>query len=97
MGKNQKHSIDFKLEVVGKYKKGICGYKKLAREFSLSRDTVRGWCLNPRLQSATQMAKKNKTNDDKDLEYYRTAAIFWEQYARNIEAELARQGKKNSF
>ena len=94
MGKNQKHSIDFKLEVVGKYKKGICGYKKLAREFNLSRDTVRGWCLNPRLQSATQMAKKNKTNDDKDLEYYRTAAIFWEQYARNIEAELARQGKK---
>lgn len=94
MGNNQKHSIDFKLEVVGKYKKGICGYKKLAREFNLSRDTVRGWCLNPKLQSATQMAKKNKINNDKDLEYYRTAAIFWEQYAKNIETELAKQGKK---
>ena len=43
------------------------------------------------------MAKKNKINDDKDLEYYKTAANFWEQYAKNIEAELAKQGKKNSF
>ena len=82
---------------MGKYKQGICGYKKLAREFNLSRDTVRAWCLDPKLQSATQMAKKNKINDDKDLEYYKTAAIFWEQYAKNIEAELAKQGKKTPF
>ena len=94
MGNNQKYSIDFKLQVVGKYNQGVCGYKKLAREFNLSRDTVRDWCLNPKLQTATQMAKKNKINDDKDLEYYKTAAIFWEQYAKNIEAELAKQGKK---
>ena len=53
--------------------------------------------FSPKLQSATQMAKKNKINDDKDLEYYKTAAIFWEQYAKNIEAELAKQGKKQSF
>ena len=94
MGKNQIYNIDFKLQVVGKYEQGKCGYKRLAREFNLSRDTVRSWCLNPKLHSATEMAKKNKINDDKDLEYYRTAAIFWEQYARNIEAELAKQGKK---
>lgn len=94
MGNNQKYSIDFKLLVVGKYKQGTCGYKKLEREFNLDRNTVRDWCLNPRLQVATEMAKKNKINDDKDLEYYKTAAIFWEQYAKNIEAELAKQGKK---
>ena len=95
MGNNQKYSIDFKLLVVGKYKQGVCGYKKLAREFNLSRDTVRGWCLNPKLQTATEMAKKTKiNNNEKDLEYYKTAAIFWEQYAKNIEAELAKQGKK---
>lgn len=95
MGNNQKYSIDFKLQVVGKYKQGVCGYKKLAREFNLSRDTVRGWCLNPKLQTATEMAKKTKiNNNEKDLEYYKTAAIFWEQYAKNIEAELAKQGKK---
>lgn len=41
MGNNQKYTIDLKLQVVGKYKQGICGYKKLAREFNLSRDTVR--------------------------------------------------------
>ena len=94
MGKKQIYGIDFKLQVVGKYERGTCGYKKLAREFSLSRDTVRDWCLNPKLHSATEMAKKKNINDDKDLEYYRTAAIFWEQYAKNIEAELAKQGKK---
>lgn len=94
MGKNQIYSIDFKLQVVGKYEQGKCGYKRLAREFNLSRDTVRSWCLNPKLHSATEMAKKNKINDDKDLEYYKTAAIFWEQYAKNIETELAKQGKK---
>ena len=94
MGKNQKYNIDFKLQVVGKYEQGKCGYKRLAREFNLSRDTVRDWCLNPKLHSATQMAKKNKLNDDKDLEYYKTAALFWETYAKNIEEELAKQGKK---
>lgn len=43
------------------------------------------------------MAKKTKVSDEKDLEYYKTAALFWETYAKNIEAELAKQGKKNSF
>ncbi len=97
MGNNQKYSIDFKLLVVGKYRQYTCGYKKLAREFNLDRDTVRDWCLTPKLQSATQMAKKNKINDGKDLEYYKTAAIFWEQSAKNIEAEPAKQGKKKLF
>ena len=95
MGKNQSYSIDFKLQVVGKYEQGKCGYKRLAREFNLSRDTVREWCLNPKLHSAKEMAKKAKANnDEKDLEYYKTAALFWETYAKNIEEELAKQGKK---
>lgn len=94
MGK-QKYSIDFKLQVVGKYEQGKCGYKRLAREFNLTRDTVRGWCLNPKLHDATDMAKKTKiNNEEKDLEYYKTAALFWETYAKNVEAEIAKQGKK---
>ncbi len=40
------------------------------------------------------MAKETKVSDEKDLEYYKTAALFWETYAKNIEAELAKQGKK---
>lgn len=51
MENNQKYSIDFKLQVAGKYEQGKCGYKRLAREFNLSRDTVREWCLNPKLHS----------------------------------------------
>lgn len=95
MRKNQKYSIDFKLQIVRKYEKGKCGYKRLAREFNLSRDTVREWCLNPKLQDATQMAKKQKlNNDEKDLDYYKTAALFWETYAKNLEEEVEKQGKK---
>lgn len=41
------------------------------------------------------MAKKNKINGEKDLEYYyKTAVISGEEYAKNIEPELAKQGKK---
>ena len=95
MGTTKKYSIDFKLEVVGKYKQGTCGYKKLARAYGLSRYTVRSWCLNPRLHEITTMARKKKSNNEEhDLEYYKTAALFWETYAKNVEAELAKQGKK---
>lgn len=48
MGK-QKFSIEFKLEVVGKYELGTFGYKRLAKMYGLSRDTVRSWVLNPKL------------------------------------------------
>ena len=95
MVKRKKYSIDFKLQVVGKYERGTCGYKKLARAYGLSRDTVRSWCLNPRLHEITPMARKKKNNNEEyDLEYYKTAALFWETYAKNVEAELAKQGKK---
>ena len=41
------------------------------------------------------MAKKTKINNgEKDLEYYKTVALFWETYVKNIEEELAKQGKK---
>ena len=95
MGKIEKYSIDFKLQVVRKYEQGKCGYKRLAREFGLSRDTVRDWCLNPRLHDSIEMAKKEKLNNEEyDLEYYKTAALYWETYAKLVEAELEKQNKK---
>lgn len=95
MGKRHNYSIDFKLQVVRKYEQGKCGYRRLAREFNLTKDLVRDWCQNPKLHEATEMAKKQKLNgEEKDLEYYKTAALFWETYAKNIEEELAKQGKK---
>ena len=95
MGEKQKYSIDFKLQVVAKYEQGKCGYQRLAKEFGLSRDTVREWCLNPRLHDAREMAKDKKIRgEEHDLEYYKTAALFWETYAKNVEEELAKQGKK---
>ena len=97
MGNMQKYSIDFKLQVVGKYEQGKCCYKRLAREFNLSRDTVREWCLNPKLHDATEVAKKQKiNNDEEDLDYYIAAAAYWEECAKLCERDLAKQGKKNA-
>ena len=39
--------------------------------------------------------ESNASQSHEHLEYYKTAALFWETYAKNIEAELAKQGKKN--
>lgn len=47
--KPESYSLELKMKVVEKYKKGKYGYKKLAKEFNLSRDLVRSWCLNPLL------------------------------------------------
>ena len=44
-----KYRIEQKLQVVREYKRGTCGYKRLARKYNLSRDTVRAWVLNPKL------------------------------------------------
>ena len=67
MDKRNKYSIELKMQVVEKYKQGEYGYKKLAREFNLSRDTVRAWCLNPKLNPAISAEKKNYSNDNNNL------------------------------
>ena len=50
----QKFDLDFKLKVVSEYKKGENGYKKLAKQYNLKRDTVRTWNLNPKLNPSLQ-------------------------------------------
>ena len=98
MRNKEKYSIDFRLQVVRRYQKGRCGYKKLARMFNLSRDTVRDWCLNPRLYNAVQMVKKKKKAViEKDLEYYRTAALYWETYAEELQKEIESDKNKKKF
>lgn len=49
------YRIEEKLQVVREYERGICGYKRLASKYNLSRDTVRAWVLNPKLQQALSM------------------------------------------
>ena len=63
---------------------------------------VRAWCLDfKKLIGAFEMSKSNKNlkkpqdNEEKDIEYYKLAAKFWEYYAKTIENELAKQDKKN--
>ena len=68
MGNEKKYSIDFRLQVVRRYEKGKCGYKKLAHMFNLSRDTVRDWCLNPRLYNVVQMVKKKNKKKIQGIE-----------------------------
>lgn len=57
MSKTQKYSLELKFQVIEKYEPLKYGYKKLAKEFNLSRDTVRAWCLNQKLREALELSK----------------------------------------
>ncbi|MGP1455637.1 MAG: helix-turn-helix domain-containing protein [Treponema sp.] len=86
-----KNGIDKKLQVVSEYERGKCGYKRLARKYNLSRDTVRAWVLNPNLH---EVKKHTSVNEEKDIEYYKAAAEYWQTYAKLVEQEIALQNKK---
>ena len=73
----QKYSRELKLQVVAKYTPGVCGYKKLAREYKLPRDTVRDWCHDPNLQSEAESFCAFDTDIDSDATYDKTAAFLW--------------------
>ncbi|HIW35497.1 MAG TPA: transposase [Candidatus Treponema faecavium] len=60
----ERYSMELKLEIVGKYQQGTYGYKRLAREYGLSRDTVRSWCLHPKLRMANEAAKQNAAQNE---------------------------------
>ena len=92
---NTKYSLDFKLLVVLRYRRGEFGYKRLAHVFGIKRDLVRDWCLNPKLKEVA-MARLKKTEEEKDLEYYKASEAFWRNYALLIEKEIAKQEKKTS-
>ena len=72
---NVKYRIDEKLQVVREYERGTCGYKRLARKYNLSRDTVRAWVLSPKLQQQVQtpVIKKKPVNEEKEIAYYKAA------------------------
>ena len=69
------YRIEQKLQVVREYERGTCGYKRLARKYNLSRDTVRAWVLSPKLQQQVQtpVIKKKPGNEEKEIAYYKAA------------------------
>lgn len=61
----QKFEMEFKLKVVGEYRKGENGYKKLAKQYNLNRDTVRTWVLNPKLNPNIKPKEDSAENSEK--------------------------------
>ena len=86
------YTTEFKKQVVREYEHENFGYKKLAKMYNLDRDTVRNWVLNPRLHDeerpAGQSGHKTIESPVKDIEYYREAAAYWENYAHQLEAQI---------
>ncbi len=64
----RKFDLDFKLKIVSEYKKGQNGYKKLAKEYNLNRDTVRTWVLNPKLNPNLQKEDLQEQNTPEQSE-----------------------------
>lgn len=95
------YSTEFKKQVVREYEQENFGYKKLAKMYNLDRDTVRNWVLNPRLHDKEspegQASTKSIENPVKDIEYYREAAAYWENYAHQLEAQIEEKLLTRSF
>ena len=102
------YSIEFKAQLIREYKKGEIGFKALAKKYNITRDTVRGIIRsylpkqnNKRLaEIPTVLDMKEKEDDkvfsksDKDFDYYKTAALYWQEYAKLLEKEVKENRKK---
>lgn len=97
MGFTIQHPIDLKVKVLAEYKEGVVGYRTLAVKYGLKRDTVRYWVLQQKAGRGLPMDTINKnTIDDeqKDIEYYKTEAVYWKAYAKKLETIKFPESKK---
>ena len=97
MGFTIQHPIDLKVKVLAEYKEGVVGYRTLAVKYGLKRDTVRYWVLQQKAGRGLPMDTINKnTIDDeqKDIEYYKTEAVYWKAYAKKLESIKFPESKK---
>ena len=92
MAEKPTYSIEFKKQVVREYEQGLYGYKKLASMYNLTRDTVRNWCMSARLHDSESKVKPDHIAAEKDLEYYKAAAAYWEEYCHRLEDIIATKG-----
>lgn len=82
----QKYSVELKAGICHDYKEGQFGYKRLAKKYGLSRDTIRSIVLhNKVLQGSESMEvlypNKKFKDKDEELEFYKCAATYWHNYA----------------
>ena len=91
-----------KSAIINEYRQGENGYKSLARKYHISRDSVRSIVLRSSFKRYdTDIRLENEapqmifdTEDEKDREYYQTAAAYWKNYAKLLEAEIEKKNKK---
>ena len=102
------YSIEFKTQLIREYKKGEIGFKALAKKYNMTRDTVRGIIRSylpkqnsRRLAEITKVLDMKEKEDDevfsksdKDFDYYKTAALYWQEYAKLLEKEVEESRKK---
>ena len=91
-----------KSAIISEYRQGENGYKALARKYHLSRDSVRSLVLRASAERFGESARlatekpqmSSNTEDGKEKENYQTAAAYWKNYAKLLEAEIDGKNKK---
>ncbi|MBQ9238075.1 MAG: hypothetical protein IJ191_01975 [Treponema sp.] len=63
--KRKTYPLDLKFQVIEQYKPGKVGYKLLATQFGLQRDTVRDWVHSEHLKEQLKLAKKEQRQKEK--------------------------------
>ena len=86
--------MELKRQVVREYDEGVGGYKALASKYNLSRDLVRSWVVNAKLHTGQKIPVKDSDAPllEKNFAYYKQAAAYWEDYAHQLEEQLAELG-----
>ena len=80
---NKVYGVEFKAAIVAEYIRGENGYKVLAHKYGVPRDTIRSWVLSKSCYKNKAPALTMTDKEKRELDYYKTAAIFWENYAKN--------------
>lgn len=82
----KRYPLKLKNKILEEYTPHVVGYKQLAREYSLKRDTVRDWVRAKRQKEARLAAKAQKAEEEAKLAAEAEAAAATEAAPQTTEA-----------
>lgn len=96
-----KYSEIMKEKIRLEYKPYEYGYKKQAKKYGLKRDTVRAIILRKKRTGIRTIMPETEElkfkSIEEELEYYKTAAMYFKAYSKRFEINMAEDLKKSRF
>lgn len=94
------YSEALKAQIRKDYRAYEFGYKKLAAQYGLKRDTVRAIILatdgTRRMADEQDQDELKFDSPEEELKYYKTAAMYFKAYSRRLEINMAEDLKKKA-